>query len=208
MHAGASSATDTSVIHVKPVPVQTGLSVTVRNEASALVAGAQVLIVDGSGVRYSDVTNPSGVAVLHGLSNGTYTVSAYKDGLLPGLTSGVVVTNDVGSATVTLTTGQLATTEVTSHPLTYQEIIAAGIDPTDPANQHVYQFEINLAFRPFDPPLELGGYVTGAGFVGTTGFGAGAAPARQGSCIAIGRRATTSSSPARSSRASRRSCTW
>ncbi|MGZ4708564.1 MAG: Calx-beta domain-containing protein, partial [Acidimicrobiales bacterium] len=181
VHAGASAATDASIVHVKPVPVQTGLAVTVRNDASTPVGGADVLVVDGNGVRYSDVTSPAGVAVLHGLPDGTYTVAAYKSGLLPGLTSGVVVANDLGTATVALSTGQLATTSVTSHPLTYSEIIAAGIDPSDPANQHVYEFTINLAFRPFDPPITLSGDVSGGGFVGA-GFGGGGGGCSASSC--------------------------
>ena len=174
---------------MKPVPVQTGLSVTVRNDSSAPVAGAQVLIVDASGVRYSDVTNGAGLAILHGLPDGTYTVSAYKSGLLPGLTSGVTVANDIGTATVALSSGQLATTSVTSHPLTYTEIVAAGIDPTDPANQHVYQFEIWLAFGPF-PAVNVTGYVGGDGFpiaplVG--GGGGGGGTCTESSCeVAMG----------------------
>ena len=51
------------MIVVTAVPVQTGPAVTVNDESGSPVAGAEVVvIVDGSGVRYSDVTNRSGVA--------------------------------------------------------------------------------------------------------------------------------------------------
>ena len=42
--------------------------------------------------------------------------------------------------------GSVAQTSATSTPLTEQQIVAAGINPNDPANQNVYQFTINLAF--------------------------------------------------------------
>ncbi len=60
VHAGARTAIDTSVIHVKPVPVQTGLAVTVRDESSTPVAGADVLVVDGNGIRLLQRHQPVG----------------------------------------------------------------------------------------------------------------------------------------------------
>ncbi len=55
----------------------------------------------------------------------------------------------------------MATAQVDSRLLTYDEIVAAGIDPNDPANQHVYEFEVHLAFSTGSPVVS--GYVAGGG---------------------------------------------
>jgi uncharacterized repeat protein (TIGR01451 family) len=184
VQAGALSTTDSAQVIVSPVPVQPGLAVTVRDAASSPLPGAGVAVLSASGQRVSAVTDGSGVAVLQGLADGTYTVAAEKDGYLPDVASGVVVTGDHGTVTVTLQAGKLATTSLTSTPLTRDQIIAAGIDPSDPANQHVYQFEIHLAFRPGDA-LAVSGYVTGNGFVATTATGGdGSGGGGGGSCSA------------------------
>ena len=45
--------------------------------------------------------------------------------------------------------------------MTYDQIVAAGIDPTDPANQNVYQFSVNLAVGP--TPASVSGYTATGG---------------------------------------------
>ena len=77
-----------------------------------------------------------------------------------------MVSDGSGDADLVLESGALAQTSLTSTPLTLQEIEAAGIDPSDPDNQHVYQFEIHLAFEAEE--ITFSGYTTsGNGFYGT-----------------------------------------
>ena len=45
-----------------------------------------------------------------------------------------------------------------SKELNYEEIVAAGINPSEPANQNVYKFVIKLAFIE-SPPIEVHGDV-------------------------------------------------
>src|SRR5437588_231357 len=68
----------------------------------------------------------------------------------------------------------VAESHVTSKELNEEEIIAAGIDPSNPANQNVYEFEIKLVFTPSSPEASLHGYVNSGGeFVGSYGGSGG-----------------------------------
>ena len=48
---------------------------------------------------------------------------------------------------VILTQGALATAQLTSRRATLEELLAAGIDPSDPANQNIERFEILVGER-------------------------------------------------------------
>ncbi|MBE5874618.1 MAG: hypothetical protein E7287_09480, partial [Lachnospiraceae bacterium] len=74
--------------------------------------------------------------------------------------------------------------EVTSSRMTLEEIIAAGIDPNAPGNQHVYKYELRLEFTPEIDWLSifaffngdgtyLGGYWSGRGSGGSGNGGNG-----------------------------------
>ena len=166
--AGGKSDTDTATVTVLPVPAEPGLAVTVLDASSAVVAGADVLVIASDGTKHAAVTNDSGRAVLQSLPDGDYTAYAWKHGYLPA-TGPVNVADGSGSAELRLQPGELAATELTSKRMTYEEILAAGIDPDDPDNQNLYQFEVHLAFGPF-PPV----YITGiGGGGGTPGLGGG-----------------------------------
>jgi uncharacterized repeat protein (TIGR01451 family) len=168
--ADGETDTDTAVIEVAEVPATPGLEVTVEDTGGSPIPGADVLVIDANGVRYTDLTDGSGIGNLDTLPAGTYTVYAYKQGYLPNLVSGATVAGGTGTAVVVLDAGQFATSELTSRPLTYEEILDAGIDPSDPANQHVYEFEIHLAFQ--TGTTVLSGFVTSGGFTGS-GFAGG-----------------------------------
>ena len=135
--------TDTATVTVMPA-TGVGLGVTITNGASGL-AGAAVTVVDAHGVRYDAVTNASGLGTVYGLPNGAYTVYVYADGYQPA-TKSVTVANGTGSTTIVLTTGAVGSAVLDSTRLSYDQIIAAGIDPSDPANQNVVHFTICLAF--------------------------------------------------------------
>src|SRR5262249_47153559 len=103
---------------------------------------------------------------LQGLADGTYTVYAWRSGYLPAKVPATVSEN-TGSLTVSLAAGQVATATLTSTPLTYDQIIAAGIDPTSPDNQNVVPFTAELALG--TNRLQASGY-TAAGLTGSGGF--------------------------------------
>jgi hypothetical protein len=175
-----ASASVVVTVTAKPKPAggghpAEGVYVTVKNASAAPVGGATVLYVGSGGARIEATSDSSGEAVLTGMPEGTDTVYVYKSGLRPAVVQVKVNGEGDGSTSVTLSSGELATAEVKSKELNYEEIVAAGINPSDPANQNVYKFVVKLAFIESPaPPVEVHGYVNGGGqFVGDTGAGGG-----------------------------------
>jgi Ca2+-binding RTX toxin-like protein/PKD repeat protein/flagellar hook assembly protein FlgD len=162
--AGGRSQTDTAQITVAQQPPQDGLVVAARDEGGTPLADTQLVIVTGSGTRYSATTDAGGLGSLRGLADGTYTVYAWRQGYLPAKAS-ATVTAGAGEATVTLKAAQVATASLTSTPLTLEQVTAAGIDPTDPDNQHVYEFKIHLSFEGTGSgTTEIHGFTASGGF--------------------------------------------
>ena len=87
-----------------------------------------------------------------------------------------MVADGSGHADLILESGAVAQTSLTATPLTAQEAQAAGIDPNDPGNQNVYEFEIHLAFEAEE--ITFSGYTTsGNGFY---------QPSWPGGCASVG----------------------
>ena len=140
-----------------PLPVH-NVKIKTRDSGEHPIAGVDVLYVGPEGTRIQATTGPEGEATLEGLPNGTDTVYAYESGFEP-LVGHVKVSAGAGTATLTLLTGEVATSTLKSHELTLPEIEALGINVNDPANQHVYEFEVRLAFIEGEPPKPLHGYI-------------------------------------------------
>jgi len=169
---GGETATDTASIHVIPPPPGEGAEVTVRGDGTRLT-GAEVLVVLPGGEKVQAVTSAGGVAHLRGLPDGSYKVYAYAPGYVPA-TGNLAVKDGAGEGQIDMYAGQLATATVDSHPMTLTEIEAAGIDPNDPENQHVYKFEVHLNLAPPQggggrTEYEIPGMVSGYGFRGGVG---------------------------------------
>ena len=177
-----TSAPATTHVTVLPAPsAAEALTVTVEDSAENPLDEAEVVFVAGDGSRTQAITDASGHALLAGLPAGTDSVYAYSPCRTvgeehvcyqPAAAHAEVDAKHHGAVTVKLASGSIATTALKSHEMTLAEIEAAGIDPSDPANQNVYDFELRLAFihSPL-PPVELQGSINGEGqFVG--GYGA------------------------------------
>jgi PKD repeat protein len=136
--------TDTAQIKVLSRPGGDGVKVTVKSGGSNL-EGADVMVILPGGEKVRAVTAGNGVAKLYGLPDGEYKVYAYKPGYIAG-TGDATASGGEGTGEIDLTQGDMVEAEVDSKRLTYDEIIAEGIDPNDPDNQHVYQFEVHLNF--------------------------------------------------------------
>ena len=165
-----------------------GLSVQVNDQNGNPLSGAVAEIIEGDGTRLSANSDGNGLAFIQNVPDGTYTVYIYQANYFP-TTTNATISGGVGSVTATLTQGSLVQTSLTSTPLTEPQIIAAGIDPNDPANQNIYKFTINLYFGP--TPITLSGYTSstggggggeGAGFVGGTTYTAGGGGGGGGAC--------------------------
>ncbi len=144
---GTQQATAQTTVTVVSAPSPSvGLTVTVTNGATPL-AGATLAVITADGTRYPATTDGSGQGVISGLPDGSYTVYAYASGYQPGTTL-ATQTGGVGAVTIALQPGPVAQTSATSTVLDIQQIEAAGLNPNDPANQNVVQFDIYLSFNP------------------------------------------------------------
>ncbi len=157
---GSQTKSASATITITPAPQSTGLAVTVTDTSGSRLANADVVVITSSGQKYSATTDAGGIGHVQGLADGSYTVYGWAGGYLPA-TASATVANGAGQVTMALRAGQVATTSLTSKPLTKAQIIAAGIDPNDPANQNVFQFEIHLAFR--GSSTVVSGYAAGGG---------------------------------------------
>lgn len=148
-----------------------GLLVTVLGEGGAPLGGADVVVFDHGAGRHSARTDGDGRARILGLGDGTATAFVAAPGYQPA-SQVVTLTGGSGQATVALVAGEVAVTRLDVRQLSYDEIVAAGIDPNAPGNQVVYANEIHLALasRPFTATYYTNG---GGGSAGGGGGGGG-----------------------------------
>jgi hypothetical protein len=160
-------ATGETTVTVVPAPSNgQGLTIDVTDGTSPL-SGASLAVITSSGTRYPATTDGTGTGVIAGLPDGTYTVYAYEPGYLPNTVS-ATQSGGAGSATITLEQGSVSQTTASSSVLDYQQILAAGLNPNDPANQNVFKFTINLSFLAgsSSQSVQVTGDLTGNGVAG------------------------------------------
>ena len=80
--SGDEVASDTATVEVSSAPVVPGLTATITTSGYPL-AGAQLIANLASGQRISATSDTAGVATLHGLPDGEYTVFVSAAGYLP-----------------------------------------------------------------------------------------------------------------------------
>jgi len=173
--SGADQADqDETAVKVVPEGAGLGLSVSVYDEHSEAISGALVSVELPDGTSATVDSDASGLAVVSGLEDGTYSIAVAQAGYIPSVASAAVVDGD-GEVAVTLEQGQLATAELTSRPATLEEILALGVDPSDPDNQNIIVFEILVAEQ------RLSAYRGSSGWIGYRSSGGGS-----GGCLASG----------------------
>ena len=178
---GSQTDSDTITVHVVLAP-GSGLAVTVNNGSGPL-SGASAVVLDAQGNHYAATSTSNGVATVTGLSDGTYSLYVFAPGYEPQVAQATVA-NGAGSVAVTLSAGSVGSTSVTSQTMTYDQIVAAGIDPNDPDNQNVLNFTICLAFDdsscvPFTGDVNQVGEI----FSGSIGGGGGGGTCSETSCV-------------------------
>jgi RHS repeat-associated protein len=159
----------TVTIEPRPAPAKAA-GITLRGANNDSIGDATVLYIAGDGTRTEATTNGEGLAELPNLPPGADTVYAYKSGFRPATGQVFVDGEHTGASEITLEPGEVASTGLSSQELTLSEIVKAGIDPNEPANQTVYHFEAALEFVG-SVTVELHGYINGEGQ-----FAGGSAP--------------------------------
>ena len=160
---GGEHSTRSVTVTIEPPPLPAkAAGITLRGADNDSVANAEVLYIAADGTRTEATTNGEGVAELASLPEGADTIYAYKSGFRPA--TGVVVVDGEhrGFTELTLEPGEVASTGLSWQELTLNEIVKAGIDPSEPANQTVYRFEAALEFVG-SVTVELNGYINSEG---------------------------------------------
>lgn len=133
---------------------------TVTVEEAKLLGTVKVKAVDGNGnpiagmpvyfdldhtsenVKYSDVKGYASFVA----GAGQYSIGAYKNGYLPAKRTVIVRANSETEIVLTMVKEPIVTGEFEVDRMTLDEIKAAGIDVTKPANQQVVKVKIHLTY--------------------------------------------------------------
>ena len=172
---GSGSDTSTATAQIKVLPLAPAVIARVLDHGQPL-GGADVLAILADGRRISATTKADGTARLAGLPDGPQTIYAYAPGMRPG-SAVLTVSGGAGNVDVSLVEGEIASATLESHPMTHDEIVAAGIDPNAPGNQQVYSFDADILVA--GQTLSLSGSLSENGIYGC---GAGA----QAGCVVYG----------------------
>jgi PKD repeat protein/flagellar hook assembly protein FlgD len=165
---GTSSASSATTVAVMAPPAKQ-VEITTVDANNQPLEGVEVLYISSDGQKIAAVSNATGRALLPGLPDGTDAFYAYKEGFQPTVGK-ITVDEGSGQGTISLTSGAVATSTLKDKEMDLQEIEAAGINVSDPANRNVYEFEVRLAF--FPSPVRLHCDMNADGeFVGGCEFG-------------------------------------
>ena len=93
-------------------------------------------------VQYTDAKGRASFIAKAGL----YAVGAYKDGFLPAKQSVIVRANTETAMELVVIEEPIVTGDFEVHRMTLDEIIAAGIDVADPANQQIVKITLRLTY--------------------------------------------------------------
>ncbi|MGN1417991.1 MAG: fibronectin type III domain-containing protein, partial [Acutalibacteraceae bacterium] len=117
----------------------------VVNESGSGVASIPVYFDLGQDNQQVVYTNSNGYASAV-LSVGKHIVGAYKTGYLPVTKEVTVLSASVTDTVLNITEENIISGEFTVTEMTLDEIVAAGIDVSDPANQQTYQVSVTLIY--------------------------------------------------------------
>ncbi len=144
---GSEHASQTlTVTVVTPPGADHAAAIRLLTSGETPISEATVLYVAAGGTRIEATTNSRGEGDLAGLPVGEDTVYVYKSGFRPATGTVTVDSEHQGFASITLEPGEVASSGLTSHELTIHEMVEAGINPNEPANQTVNNFEAKLEF--------------------------------------------------------------
>lgn len=130
------------------------LTVTVKDgyiENTPAIEKATVTVYNENGFEAAAMTNGTGEAVLI-VPKGVHTITVIKEGFSGKMMQIEVVSDANGTAAETVYLAasgvDIVGGELTVTTMTHDEIIEAGIDVSDPANNHVVKQEVTIRFRP------------------------------------------------------------
>ena len=128
------------------------------------IEGAGIFIStedDGESTFFTDENGKTSVI----LPVGKHTISAYADGCITRNISIKVEAGVNDIPQIGLSDKDTYEVKMTHKLMTYEEIVDAGIDVSNPDNHHVYQYELRLEFSPDFDGIDIVFYKNAAGLI-------------------------------------------
>lgn len=120
-------------------------TVCVKDDSGRLMPNTNVYMDLGEAEQRCIVTDSYGIAVFES-SVGTHTFSSYKEGYLP-VKHDIAVTGGNVQVNLVLVNEPIVTGEFEIHRMTFDEIVAAGIDINAAENRHVVKINVTLYYE-------------------------------------------------------------
>ena len=89
-----------------------------------------------------------------GTQAGAYKVAAYKAGYLPADTYIYISMYETGRYELRLKKGDVVTGDLSVRKLSYEELVEAGVDLSDPENYNTFGFDLTLTFAQMPVPVQ------------------------------------------------------
>jgi len=147
--AAGNYDTDSMTVTVREVAAVGSLTIQVRDESGQVVPNAGIYMDLGGENQSLLYTNSMGTINLRPTA-GVHVIGVYTDGYLPAKTTVNVVAGRSESITVNVVKKDIVVGELKVERMTLEQIKAAGIDVSDPANQFVYEFNIKLTYGTYE----------------------------------------------------------
>ena len=144
------TASVSGTVEVKPRDMLGVLNVKVVDENGKALPYVPVYFDLGSENQTILYTNGLGEVGMQ-LPGGTHTVGMYATGYLPVKKDVVVLANATRNVTLTTVEEEIVTGNFEITRMTFDEIVAAGIDVYDPANQNVYSATVRVTYGASSP---------------------------------------------------------
>ena len=141
-----AAATESYTVTVKERSALGTLNVKVCDEDYHALPGVKVWFDKGEDTETYAYTNAEGIATAQ-LPTGEHVIAAYMDSKhLPAKKTVTVLSNASRTVSLILVEEELVTGEFEITRMTLDEIVAAGIDIYDPANQNIYQVKVQVTY--------------------------------------------------------------
>lgn len=143
--AEGNTASTSMTVEVRERASLAKLEVTVVDDRGVPVSGAPVYFDMDSAepvIKYADANG----RVTFTNAAGTYIVGAYMDGYLPVTKQVILSGSTTRTVELIMVEQPIVTGEFEVKRMTLEEIIAAGIDVNDPANQHCVSVTVQLSY--------------------------------------------------------------
>ncbi|MCM1467360.1 MAG: PKD domain-containing protein, partial [Alistipes sp.] len=148
-----NSSTAVAVVYVRNRSNSGNVNINVYGENGSALGGAYVFIETGNGESYTLQADSMGRVCLAD-TEGTYEISVYSAGYLPECQKIEIKKNQESSLNFRLVKDEVIKGNVSVRRLTVAELIAKGVDISNPANYNTFSFTVDLYFKKCPIPTQ------------------------------------------------------